>query len=243
MSDPCRQSGDMDQQPGRPGRFAPRGSSHPPRPAAHPTPFRKGPPLVTIFLKTERTVDDYRADEAWHCYYDAFGALEALAVQQHVMTRRQFNEQMADQRVDKILALDEDGDMSGVATMTNDLFAVPLISPRWFEVNYRRAFAAKAIWYVPFIAIPRSDEGAFTAIIEHVHGVAARAEGMVIFDACNYNLDQLGFARAIEAWTIRLSGGRASAFILDAQRYIGFDVTGANSEPGRRLPDGIGVRR
>lgn len=194
---------------------------------------------MTVFLKTEPTLDIYRRDEAWRCYFDAFAALEQLAVQQHLMTRTQFADQMRDKRIDKILALDEDGNMAGVATMTTDLTAVSLVAARWFEVNYPNA----TIRYVPFIAIPRSDEGAFTAIVELVYHEAARGDEIVVFDACNYNLHQLGFARAIEAWTIRLSGGKSSAFILDQQTFIGFDVNGVHGKSGRRLPSGIGVRR
>jgi hypothetical protein len=197
---------------------------------------------VTIFLKSELSLDAYRRDEAWHCYYDAMAGLASLAVQQHVMTRAAFNEQMRDERVAKVQALNEDGNMAGLLTVTNDLDAVPLISPQFFEVHYPIAYDTKNIWYVPFVAIPHSDEGAFTALIQHVRDLAAPGDGIVVFDACNHNI-LIGFARAIEAWTIRLSNGKASAFVLDSQRYIGFDVNGAHSKPGRRLPDGIGVRR
>jgi hypothetical protein len=198
---------------------------------------------VTIFLKSEPSLDAYRRNEAWARYEDAFASLEPLAVQAHLMTREQFDEQVLDDRLEKIQLLDPDGNMVGLATVTNNLAAVPLISRRYFEAHYPQAYAARQIWYVPFVAIPDSDMGAFTMLIEHVYNLAAPGNGIVVFDACNHNIYQLGFARAIEAWTIRLSGGIASAVELDAQHFVAFDVTGAHGPSRRRLPNGMGVRR
>lgn len=198
---------------------------------------------MTIFLKSELSLDEYRRNEAWAKYYDAFAGLEPLAAQEHLMTREQFDEQMLDERVEKVQLLDPDGNMVGLATVTNDLTAVPLIASSFYEIAYPQAYAARQIWYVPFVAIPDSDMGAFPMLIEHVYSLAAPGRGIVGYDACNYNIFQLGFARAIEAWTIRLSNGAASAVELDAQHFLAFDVTGAYGPPGRRLPNGMGVRR
>ena len=87
----------------------------------------------------DRITDEDRREAMWTMYRDAFEELNTLAVQRHMMFRSEFDEVMADPRVDKYVALDDDGTMCGVATYTNDLDAVPLIAPQYFERHWPAA--------------------------------------------------------------------------------------------------------
>jgi hypothetical protein len=66
-------------------------------------------------------------DEAWILYTEAFRELNALAVQRHLMYRHEFDEVVADRRVRKYLAVDDGGRLTGLATYTNHLEAMPLL--------------------------------------------------------------------------------------------------------------------
>src|SRR5688572_13927439 len=71
-------------------------------------------------------------EDAWTLYDAAFRELNGLAVQRHLMYRSEFDEVMRDQRVQKYLCMDDDDTLCGLSTYTNDLHAMPLISPQYF---------------------------------------------------------------------------------------------------------------
>ena len=73
----------------------------------------------------------------WKLYEDSFAELRSLAVQRHLMYRSEFDEVMDDPRISKYLALEDNGTPVGIATYTNDLEAVPLIAPEYFERHWR----------------------------------------------------------------------------------------------------------
>ena len=169
--------------------------------------------------------------------------LDTIAVQAQTMTRDAFDEMMHDPQFDKIELLDPDGNMVGLATLTKDLKKILLVSAALYQDKYPEAYEAGNIFYVPFVAVPDSEQGAFTALIEHVFRQAFAVEAIVSFDACDHNVYTIGFFRAIEAWTIRLSAGECSADYLGAQHHIAVDPAGAYGPKRRRLPAGMGARK
>jgi hypothetical protein len=203
----------------------------------NPSPVRTG----SVFLTVEDELDDYRRAEAREVYETALGRIQDLAVQEQVMPVDVFDEMMHDKEFAKIELFDPDGNMVGLSAMTWNLEKIPLVAIRFFEKKYPGA----KIVYVPFVAIPESFEGAFTALIEYVFKEAARACAVVALDAWDGNVweDGTGFIRAIEAWTIRLSLGECSADYLGAQHHFAFDPTGSHGPRKRRLPAGMGVRK
>ena len=91
--------------------------------------------------------------EAWRLYTEVFDDLRFRAVQRQVMYRPEFDSVMTDRRVSKCLAQDDGGGLRGLSTFTNDLAAVPLISPEYFERRWPDRFAARRIWYCGFVAV------------------------------------------------------------------------------------------
>lgn len=145
-------------------------------------------------------------DEAWALYHDAFEELNANAVQRHLMYRSEFDDVMRDRRVLKYLCLGTDGELTGMATYTNQLDAVPLISPQYFARRWPRLYAERRIWYIVFIAIgPAGRAGALTEMVELMYTKVA-GDGMVGLDVCSYNGDGRHMARSIAAFMRRLSG-------------------------------------
>lgn len=94
------------------------------------------------------------AGEYWSLYENAFDDLRSLAVQRHLMLRPEFDELMLDKRVMKYAVRDEErGRVAALATMTNDLHAVHLISPEYFQRRWPQLYAEQRIWYVSFVAV------------------------------------------------------------------------------------------
>jgi hypothetical protein len=120
---------------------------------------------------------------AWELYIEAFRDLNALAVQRHLMYRSEFDELMRDQRVQKYMCLDDDGTLLGMSTYTNDLDAVPLIAPEYFERHWPDHYAANKIWYI----------------------VAATQNGLVGLDICSYNDDVRNMSRVFRLMIRRLT--------------------------------------
>src|ERR1700753_3252601 len=101
----------------------------------------------------DQITDDDLHEAVWKLYEDSFAELRSLAVQRHLMYRSEFDEVMRDTRIGKYLALDDDGTVCRIATYTNDLEAVPLIAPEYFERHYPEQYAAQKIWYIGFVAV------------------------------------------------------------------------------------------
>src|SRR5258706_16131432 len=103
-------------------------------------------PAIGVLDMNVKIVDLVQGDlreEAWTLYSEAFDELNALAVQRHLMYRNEFDDVMADPRVQKYLCLDVDDALRGMSIYTNDLGAVPLISPPYFERHWPEHFAER----------------------------------------------------------------------------------------------------
>jgi hypothetical protein len=156
----------------------------------------------------EQVNDDELLESLWGLYYEAFKDLNSLAVQRHLMYRHEFDEVMRDQRVQKYVCLDDDGTVYGLSTYTNDLDAVPLISPQYFERHWPDHYAARKIWYVGFVAVGPEVQGrrhAFAELVKEMYLVAATQNGLIGLDVCNYNDDVRNMTRIFRMMVSRLS--------------------------------------
>jgi len=172
---------------------------------------------------TIKVVDAVQEDligEAWDLYYTAFQELNALAVQRHLMYRGEFNEVMADERVQKYLSLDDQSTLCGLSTYTNDLDAVPLISPQYFQRRWPQHFAERRIWYCGFVAVRASERAAsaFSELVEAMYLAARTQNGIIGLDFCRFNDSSRRMARVIELKLHRLSG-EVRAERMDEQSY------------------------
>jgi len=166
-----------------------------------------------------QVTDDGFIETAWQLYEKAFQDLNRLAVQRHLMHRDEFEEVMHDQRVTKYLCLEDDGTLVGMSTFTNDLDAVPLIAPDYFEYHWPDLYAARKIWYIGFLAVHPDAQGrrAFAQLSEQMYMVAAAQDGLVGLDLCNHNDDVRHMSRVLRIMARRL--GRSRLDLIDQQSY------------------------
>jgi len=171
-------------------------------------------------VKVVDEIDESLIEDAWSLYHEAFNHLNAHAVQRHMMYRGEFDDVMADKRIDKYLSLDETDSMSGMATYTNDLDAVPLISPAYFERRWPVLYAERRIWYCGFVAIhPKAQAAtAFGELVGEMYRVAATQNGIISLDMCRFNDANRHMSRVIPLMLHRLSG-EVRTERMDEQSY------------------------
>jgi len=176
-----------------------------------------------------------QSEVLWTVYNAAFEELRATAVQRHVMDREEFDQVLADRRVDKYLARVGDGTPAGhptnhceplpvgaLATLTNELEAMPLISPDYFRQRWPRLFGDRRIWYIGFVAVhPRFRR---TGVFDRVVGELYRTvlgkgpDAVAALDVCARN-EAYRLPQAIHRILagMRLSTVRSDR--MDAQAY------------------------
>lgn len=168
-------------------------------------------------------VDGLLLDEAWALYEAAFTELNTLAVQRHLMYRPEFDQVAADKRVQKYLHYDRRERLDGLATLTNDLESMPLISPAYFARRWPAECEARRVFYCGFVAVRRGGRGmpngvAFAALTRAMW--AAAAGSPVVIDVCAHN-QRRGMPGAVGAILDR-AAGPVDLERLDTQTYLAF---------------------
>jgi hypothetical protein len=176
-------------------------------------------------IEVSRLLSGDLAESAWRLYTEAFAELRTAAVQRHVMHRHEFDEVMADERVLKYFSTDADRSsaVSALATFTNDLESMPLISPDYFAHRWPALFADRRIWYLGFFAVKPSHRstGIFEGVIDRMWQNVVASDGMGALDICRHN-DEAGLPQAIHrALDSFTDGVRVSR--IDEQAYWIFE--------------------
>lgn len=163
-------------------------------------------------------------EESWKLYLMAFDELRHTAVQRHVLYAEEFDGLMADPRVVKYLARDDEDAVQGLAVFTNNLETMPLVSPEYFAHRWPEAYAERRIWYIGFTAVhPYSHgTGLFGELVRVMTEVVSAADGVAIVDICRRNTERFALpsaiARLIHSWAPHMKD-----VDLDAQTYYSYD--------------------
>jgi hypothetical protein len=158
-------------------------------------------------------------DGAWQFCSEAFRELRTLAVQRHVYHRHEFEAQMLDDRVVKYVAIVNEH-VRGIATLTNDLHAVPLISPDYFQERWPEKYAGRRIFYVGFVAVQSGSRGAgvFVRLLRKMGERILAEESIMVLDVCAHNEAAHGLPNVVRIATGRVAGSVQSR-LLDSQSY------------------------
>lgn len=181
---------------------------------------------MSVDFSTPDVVDGAGRDEGWRLYGTAFDELRTRAVQRHLMFRDEFDGVMADPRVTKYVVADRDhgGRMCGLATMTNFLDAVPLISPDYFAHRWPQRYAERTIWYVGFVAVHPDYQGTgvFATIVGSMCRLVAEAGGVAALDVCRRAEQVYGLPQAIARLNATFAAGGSSER-MDEQSYWAYE--------------------
>ncbi len=172
-----------------------------------------------MHLEFESVVPSAALEETWLLYTRATEELRRAAVQRHVMLRAEFADVMGDERIWKYRGVSDAGEITALATFTNHLEALPLISPEYFEHRWPQRYAARSIWYIGFFVIDPAHRGSgiFERVIEHMWRQVVASDGIAMLDISRRN-ERVGLADAIHGVLESLTPGmRASR--EDEQTY------------------------
>lgn len=178
---------------------------------------------MQVRIEVRKVLDVQKLSQAWEMYTSAFAELRAAAVQRHVMNRREFDEVMTDERVAKYLAVDSATDrLAGLATFTNDLDAMPLISPDFFARRWPDLYLQRRVWYLGFFAIEPAyrGSGTFEEVIALMWAEVRAGGGIAALDVCGHNSAlglPLAIRRTLEALTPQVATDQ-----VDVQTYWAF---------------------
>jgi len=159
-------------------------------------------------------------ERAWEAYSSAFDELRTAAIQRHMMTRAEFDEVMADDRVQVYLAEQPDGVIAGIATLANDLAAMPLVSPDFFAARWPEHYAAGRCWYIGLVGVRLSAQGAgaFQLIVSTVAATVGPPGGVLVLDVPQRNIESFHVPHAVKRIADTVVSG-ATCEMVDAQTY------------------------
>jgi GNAT superfamily N-acetyltransferase len=177
-----------------------------------------------VGVDVEQVLAGAGREKGWRLYATSFEELRAAAVQRHVMYRAEFDDVMADERVGKYVAHADDGALVGLATLTNRLEAMPLISPEFFAARWPDHYAAGRVWYLGFIAIhpDHRGTGVFESVIEELWRPVRTSGGVAALDMCGRN-EAIGLPDAISR-TLEAFTPDVVTTALDQQSYWSFEL-------------------
>lgn len=188
------------------------------------TPHDAGPDIWTAAgpwqFTREQVLTGTPAEILYGLYQLAFEPLKVRAAARQVLSRSEFFAQMADERVDKYVAW-ENGEPTGIITMTRHLTSVPWISAEYFAARYPEHWRRNAIYYLGFLlAHPRNRTTRFLETI--VQGLIEPLESeraILAYDMCDHNDSVLGHSLRIADVFRQHSDTRPEE--LDCQHYYG----------------------
>jgi hypothetical protein len=170
-------------------------------------------------VTVEGSVDDDTGRRFYKLYSETFGDLVTKAVARQLLREDEFMEEMSDERVDKFLAWDENGEAVAMCTLTRHLETVPWIEPAYFAHHFPEHTARDAVYYLGFILVSHRHRGGhlFFELVRRVTETVAARRGLCAYDICSYNNEVLGLAEATAALLQGL--GRFDVQVMDTQSY------------------------
>ena len=184
----------------------------------------------------ETVVSGHDLDVLHPLYLNAMAPLVTRAAARHVLSRAEFDEEMGDARILKLLVRDDEGVPCGLTTLTQDLEAVPWVSPSYFAARFPDAVARGALFYLgyTFVDPARRRSHALLLMASEVKHRLETTHGVVAFDVCAYN-DEHGVGR----WTGWLFGTHSTVTALDTQTYSVADFRSGRLPAGPTYPRSV----
>lgn len=168
----------------------------------------------------------HQIDELWQrVYLPAFEPIRAKAAQRHVLFWEEYLALMQDPAIRKFVTTDDDGEPIGLGLITNDLSAVSLIEPAFYEAKHPKLFAEGRIWYVVLVCAAPGHRDVYADLLTTMCALVDESNGIAEMDFCMLNMIDRKLAVAAQAILSRHLGRRIPYAIRDAQTYVTFDLT------------------
>ena len=177
-------------------------------------------------VSVERVLDEPSVAMFYALYLTAFGPMRTRAAARHVLREDEFAADMTDPRVDKYVAWSSDGAPVGLTTLTNDLTAVPWISPEYFAAQFPEHTTRGAVYYLGFTLVDPRARGAtvFHDMMAHVLQRLVAERAVVACDIAAYNNTVHSFDANLVA--MLTATAEVNVEVLDTQTYYAAGFTG-----------------
>lgn len=178
-----------------------------------------GRPRARVSVTMETDPDPSVGATLWQQYVTAFTPLQELALLNHLYRESEFMALFFDPTVTKLIGW-SGSDPVGLAMVTNNLDAVPQISPPFLYRRYPDLAARDAIFFgiLVFVADERRGRTLFARLISGMGQLAAHADGLIVFDVCRHNMET--FALHEQLARVATWFPRSSFEAIDAQSYF-----------------------
>jgi hypothetical protein len=175
-----------------------------------------------VRIAIDRTITGPLADELLETHKLLFDPLDELAIQPQSIPDEQFLELLAHPDVLEFVGWTDDGRPDGLMITTNNLDLVPWINPRVLRARYPEQSAAGTVYYVLCLQMhPRSQDGPLIrAIIESFSRFLGQRMGVLAFDSCQWDIDNLGIPHFVAKWADKVV--KSDNAEIDAQRYYAY---------------------
>lgn len=170
-------------------------------------------------VQMEQVVEADRAAALYAMYLEAFGPLAARAAARHVIERDEFDHEMADARIRKYTIWRNPESPVALATITNDLAAMPWVSPDFFAARHPEQARRRAIHYLglALVAPARGQFRLLERLVQEVVAECVEQRGVLAYDVCRWNDTRIRFGRRAEAILRRIAPVQVG--VADVQTY------------------------
>lgn len=170
-------------------------------------------------VSVESQLDQAGIEAWWPVYEAAFSPMVTRAAARHLLERDEFAQEMADPRIMKLLAWDENGQAVAMTTVATDLEAVAWISPAFYRNRFAEAEDRDALWYVGYtLAHPAARRtSAFIDMLDVLIDMLSTNRVTVGYDVSRFNDLSLKFAHHLFERARRVADLTATE--VDVQTY------------------------
>jgi hypothetical protein len=160
-----------------------------------------------------------RAEDLYRVYLDSFAALGAKAASRQILSADEFYDELGDSRIVKYTVWRSDNDPVALATVTNQLSAVPWISPEFYASRHPAQAERNAIYYlgIALVAPGRGQFRILERLVQELVKPCLADKGVLAFDVCAFNDLTIRFGQRAETVLHRIAPVRVS--VADTQIY------------------------
>lgn len=175
-----------------------------------------------------RTLDADLTKTLWHdVYAPAFEPIRAMAPQRHSMWWEEFVDLTSDPNVIKYVTYADDVNDQpiGLGFLTNDLTAVTLIEPAYYEARFPAEYEARTLWYLISMCSRPGRSDAASVYAELLTTMSARTDGGIgLLDFSTWSIDTRHLDRRSAVVLSRALGRRIVHRGLASQVYQYVDM-------------------
>jgi len=180
-------------------------------------------------ITIERYVDAETASTLLVTHNDTFRALDDLAAEKQSLDEELFLKLLDHPDVIMFVGWDDDGEPIALMMVTSNLGLIPWVQASFYASLYPEHAARNAIFYVPTLHVVAAHQGGpmIKALCEAFALWIVLSKGVLAFDTCKWDIDNIGVPQFIERYALAHIDG--VALEVDSQHYFAYEAVALKS--------------